>query len=141
MSETFSALENIWKRFHGGEFVDIECDILGLLSRQGIKIRQLDGQLKQINLSKPTTTENAFVIGLRYVKADGTCTEDHFLCLKNIEPSATRLEIKPHYKRRLEFRLPEYRCTHKQQVDFTQPAVKDSTTTHVNTISYLRGGK
>ncbi len=139
MNETYSALEDIWKRHLSGEVVDIEREVLGLLSRQDIKIRQDDGDVKQINLSIPTSTEHAFVIGLRYIKRDGTYTEDHFLCQKDVEPSTTRLEIEPHYKRRLEFRLPEYRGTHKQQVVFTSTAVKDSNITQVNTISYLKG--
>lgn len=141
MNEPYSGLENIWNRLHTGELVDIESGIRALLSRQGIKIRQNDGVLRQINLSIPKTIEDAFVIGLRYVKRDGTCTEDHFLCQKHMEPSASRLQIEPHYKKRLEFKLPEYRGTHKEQVDFTQSVFMGSTITQANTITYFRRDK
>ena len=64
MSKTYAVLENIWMRYRDGKHVDIESDVLGLLLMHGIKIRQLDGELTQINLSIPTTIESAFVIGL-----------------------------------------------------------------------------
>lgn len=139
MNDAYLLLESIWKRRLGGEVVDIEREVLGLLSRQGIKIRQDDGELKQINLSIPTSTENAFVIGLRYIKRDGTYTEDHFLCQKDIEPSTKRLEIEPHYRGRLEFKLPEYRDTHKQQVALTETGIEGGNITQINTISLITG--
>lgn len=117
--------------------MDIKSEISHLLGQHGIKLRQRDGELKQINVSIPNSIEDAFVIGLRYLKTEGTCTEDHFLCQKELVPGITPLEIEPHYKRRLEFRLPEYRGTHKQQVDFTQPATTDKIITSVNTITFL----
>jgi len=115
MNQIYSTLEYIWKRAHCGESVDIESDIIGLLSRQNIKIRQIDGDLTQINISIPITIKNAFVIGLRYIKKDGTCTEDHFLCEKYVVSSTMQLEIEPHYKARLEFRLHEYHGTHNSK--------------------------
>jgi len=137
MNMTYAVIEHIWKRCLADEEVDVGEDILALLSRQEIKTRQIDGVLRQINLSIPTSINSAFVIGLRYIKNDGTCTEDHFLCRNDIEPSMTQLSIEPHYGRRLEIRLSEYRGTHKQQVDITHVDKRDAQVTQVNTISYL----
>lgn len=129
-------LQDLWTRYLRGEQANIERDILDLLFRHGIKIRQHDGDLKQIIVSIPTSIGNAFVIGLRYVKADGTCTEDHFLCQENAEKNGVPIGIEPQYKGRLEFRLPEYRGTHKQQVDFGRPVAHHGPVTQVNTITY-----
>ncbi len=139
MSAAYSALERIWQRHVSGAVVDIETKIEHLLAQRGIKMRQDDGVLMQINLSIPTSIEDAFVVGLRYMKRDGKCTEDLFLCRKNLCTEITQLEIEPYYKGRLEFILPEYHGTHRQQVVFTQPAAPDTAITQVNTISFLKG--
>ena len=137
MNEAYAALEGIWKRHFTEEFVDIEKVILGLLLQKGINIRKQDGDLMRVTVSIPTSVDDAFVIGLRYIKKDRTCTEDHFLCRKDVDPSIEQLQIEPHYKSKLEFRLPEYSGTHKQQENFTWVDAKDIPPTQVNTISYL----
>ncbi len=81
------------------------------------------------------------MIGLRYIKKDGSCTEDHFLCRKDHESTLERLEVEPHYKKRLEYRLPEYKGAHKEQIDFSQPFVKSGLITQVNTITYTKDSK
>ena len=86
MNEAYFLVESIWKRYLSGVEVDVEREILGLLLRQGIRIRQQDGELMQINLSVPTSTQDTFVIGLRYLKKDKTYTEDHFLSLDSLCP-------------------------------------------------------
>lgn len=141
MNEAYSTLERLWNRHLISEAVDIEDEVLRLLSRQNTKIRQDDGKLKQINLSIPISIKNAYVIGLRYIKKDGTHTEDHYLCQRDAEPSTKSLELEPHTDRRLEYLLPEYRGTHKQQVAFTGIVAKDGNITQVNTISYLKGNE
>ncbi len=141
MSDAYRMLQDIWTRCLRGEQTNIERDILDLLLRHRIKIRQHDGDLKQITVSIPTSIDNAFVIGLRYIKADGTCTEDHFLCQQDVEMNGVPIGIEPQYKGRLEFRLPEYRGTHKQQVDFRRPVAQTRAVTQVNTITYVKGDK
>ncbi len=87
--------------------------IIPLLKNYGIRLRQNDDSLKQITFSIPTTKENSYVVGLRYIKNDGTFTEDHFLC----ESEGVGLkgeEIVHHPKRKLEYKLPEYKGTHKE---------------------------
>ena len=91
--------------------------------------------MKQITLSIPTSKGNSFVIGLRYIKNDGTYTEDHFLCEK--EGVGLKGEvITYHPKRRLELALPEYTGTHKEIPDFD--AVKNAKSlTDVSSQSYV----
>ena len=141
MNEAYSAIERIWNRHVSGNGLDIKREILGLLLQQGIKTRQNDGKPKQINISNPTSIQDAFVVGLRYIKNDGTQSEDHFLCRKGVAPNTTRLEIEPHYKRRLEIELPEYRGTHKQQVVFATTNINNSYITQVNTITFPKEEK
>ena len=136
MNRTYSALETVWSRCVAGGHHILESEVLHLLSEQDIKLRADNGELKQITISKPTTLRDSFVIGLRYSKRDGKLTEDHFLC-RNQESSLEPVEIERHYKGKLERELPEYKGTHKEQVDFSQVFVIDSPVTQVNTISYL----
>lgn len=138
VNATYTTIKRIWQRHVGGEVVNFDSEIRQLLVQHGITMRQDDGQLKQINISIPTSIEDAFVIGLRYLKRNGKCTEDLFLCPKNLVAGITRLQIEPYYKGRLEFILPEYRGTHTQQVTFIHPAVRSSTVTPVNTIGFLK---
>ena len=138
MNSTYAILEDIWKRYAAGESRNIESDVLDLLFQQGIMLRRHDGELKQVTISKPTTLENAFVIGLRHIKKDGSCTEDHFLCQRNHALGLKEVGIEAHYKKRLEQRLPEYKGTHKEQVDFGQAWLDSSATTHANTITFIR---
>jgi len=106
-----------------------------------IKIRKDDGELRQVTISKPTTVESTFVVGLRYIKIDGTYTEDHFVCRKNQASSLEPLEIERYYKGKLERKFQEYKGVHKQQIDPERLAVYDSCITQVNTISYFIGEK
>ena len=78
MKDAFAELERIWNRCVEGAQKNMEPEVLELLKDQGIRIRQDDGELRQTTLSKPTSVNSAFVIGLRYVKRDGTQSEDLF---------------------------------------------------------------
>jgi hypothetical protein len=134
MNSAYRRLEAIWSDCSDRDSSAL-MKIIPLLEKHGIRLRQKDGSLKQITLSIPTTKENAFVVGLRYIKNDGTFTEDHFLC----ESKGFVLkgeEIVHHPKRKLEDELQEYRGTHKEipniGADQSTKAV-----THVNTYTYF----
>jgi len=81
-----------------------------LLEKCGIKQRGKDGKLVQINISHPTTIDNAMVVGYRYIKNNGTFTEDTFLFKKD-NPKPEKF-----YKGKLEEYLKEYIGTHKKQL-------------------------
>ena len=78
MKDAFAEVESIWTRCIETAQKKFDTDILALLKDQGIRIRQDDGDLKQLTLSKPTSVNSGFVIGLRYIKKDGSHTEDLF---------------------------------------------------------------
>jgi hypothetical protein len=62
--------------------------------------------LSCVTLSKPTSVNRAFAIGLRYVKKNMEIqTEDHFA----VEPGSP---IERHYRGSLEQKWPEYGGTH-----------------------------
>ncbi|MCG2722726.1 MAG: hypothetical protein L6290_12055, partial [Thermodesulfovibrionales bacterium] len=99
----------------------------------------------QINISIPTSIKNSYVIGLRYVKKDGTHTEDHYLIKREIKENDK--EIVYLRGQRLEKLLIEYRGTHKQQIDIPQIENNSNSSayTPINTIclntSYGNRGK
>lgn len=134
MKDAFAELERIWNRRVEGAQKNIETEVRDLLKDQGISIRQGDGELRQITLSKRTSVNSAFAIGLRYVKRDGTQTEDLF-------PVEKGRSIEGCYKGSLERRWPEYRGTHKQQVTFAVVAEESPPTISVNTISMAKSQK
>jgi hypothetical protein len=74
------------------------------------------------------------VIGLRYIKRDKTDTEDYFVCSN--DPFTGELVIEAHYGRRLEYIYPEYKGTHKHQLDKSITYGKEQIITLVNTISH-----
>lgn len=141
MNHTYSTLEGIWNRYLAGEPQVLEIEVPSLLSMpmHDIKMRKDDGELRQVTISKPTTVENAFVVGLRYIKTDGTYTEDHFVCRKNQASSLVPVEIERYYKGQLERKFQEYKGAHKEQIDPERLAAYDSLITQVNTISCFIG--
>lgn len=134
MKDAFGELEHIWNRCVAGTQKNMETEVLDLLKDQGIRIRQDDGELRQITLSKPTSANRGFVIGLRYIKKDGTQTEDLF-------PVEKGRPIAGPCKGSLEKQWPEYKGTHKQEVIFTIVADEPPPTTSVNTISVVKDHK
>jgi hypothetical protein len=80
--------------------------IKDLLLKHEIKLRNKDGKLNQINISIPKSKKKAIVVGLRYIKNDGSKTEDLFLFEEG-------KDIVAGYKGRLEKILPEYKGSHK----------------------------
>lgn len=124
-------LPALWGRCTATGDRQIQTEVVDLLNDHGIRLRQRDGQLKQITLSKPTSINSGFVIGLRYVKQDGSHTEDLFTVQKG-------QQIQPFYKGTLEKQWREYQETHKQQVIFTLVENEAAPTTAINTISQVK---
>ena len=131
MSDPYADIEGIWNRHLGGESFYAEHEIRAILDGQRIRIRQDDGELKQFTISKPTSVASAFALGLRYIKRDGSQTEDHFTFEKG-QPTEC------HYRGSLENKWPEYKGTHKQQVLVTLVVDVQRPITSVNTITLLK---
>lgn len=132
MNDEYFSIEHIWTRYCAGAEFDVESEILEVLLREKIERRKDDGDLKQINISRPTSIPNCYVVGLRYIKNDGTQTEDHFLFQKG-KP------IAKFYRRNLEKVLSEYTGAHKMQVPLSPAATAGTTTTYVNTVTFIKG--
>ena len=79
MTDAYDEVEAIWNRHIDGDQSKTKDDIVTLLASQDIRLRQNDGELGQVTISKPTSIANAFVIGVRYHKNDGSQSEDLFL--------------------------------------------------------------
>jgi len=137
ISDRFEPLLSWWDRDTSMEFGTVVNEVERILVGHGIRLRQHDGDLVQVNFSLPRSPEVGLVLGLRYRKRDETLTEDHFLCSQ--QPSG--LKIVTHYRGSLERVLSEYRGTHKEQPDLTS-AVKqpwpDGVVTDVRTISFTK---
>lgn len=130
MSDAYADLEAIWNRHISGDPSNTARAVIALLEGQGIRLRQDDGELRHVTISRPTSVASAFVIGLRYDKKDGTQSEDLF----SVEKGRS---IEPHYRGALERKWPEYRGTHKQLVPYTLVVDLQALPTAVNTISVL----
>lgn len=109
MDTSFDELKVITDQVYSGNPpADFHEKIVNVLGRHGIKLRQKDGSIPIATISHPTSLIGSMVVGLRYIKKDGTKTEDHFLFQKG-------LVIKKCYGKKLEKLCPEYRGTHKLQ--------------------------
>lgn len=107
MDTSFEELKNITDAIYSGNIpADFHDQIIALLDRHGIRIRQDDGIDPKVTISHPTSQSGSMVVGLRYTKNDGTKTEDLFL----FQPGQP---IQAHYKGRLERIFPEYTGSHK----------------------------
>lgn len=110
MDQSYKELKEITDRVYEanaqGRKVEWKEDVINLLAKYGIKLRQKDGILHQVNISIPRSVSNGIVVGLRYLKNDSTKTEDLFLFQEG-QPIITG------YKGKLERRLREYVDTHK----------------------------
>jgi len=84
--------------------------IPSLLASWGLQPRADDGTLLWTNLSVPSSVSDAVTIGLRYVKRDGSLTEDIFE-LTSENPDA----VTPYYRGKYQTVRPEYVGTHKFQ--------------------------
>ena len=110
---------------------DVEAfeQVVDILAREGIQPRRDDGTLRQINLSVPTMRRDVIVAGLRYVKRDGTHTEDHFVFDLGSPSTVDRF-----YRAKLEGVFSESRGAHKQRADFD--SVPNYGLTFPNTITF-----
>src|SRR5437867_119652 len=121
MKDALAEIEGIWQRYIDDNRTKMGQEVLDVLQDQGIRIRQDDGQLCQLTLSKPVSVDSGFVIGLRYDKRNGTQTEDLFRVEKGYP-------IKGYYKGALQQEFTEYRGTHKQQIMYEIVAAEPAPT-------------
>ncbi len=131
MKNAYAKLKALWNRCTTIGDRQVEAEVVDLLEGTDIRLRQRDSHLKQITLSIPTTVNSGFVIGLRYVKQDGSHTEDLF----TVQPDQ---QIQPFYKGSLQKQWLEYQGTHKRQVIFALVDNELAPTTAVNTISQIK---
>lgn len=98
--------DRVYEELAQGIHISWKDEVIDLLERYGIRLRQKDGTLHQVNISIPTSVDNAIIIGLRYIKNNGSKIEDLFLFEqgKNIVTG---------YKGMLERIVMEYAGTHK----------------------------
>jgi len=106
---SYHELKTITDDFYAGKRNKYGREVVGLLERYGIKIRNKDGVIHSVNISIPKSRPNCILVGLRYVKNDNSYTEDHFLFEAN-------MAIIPFYKARLEKLFTEYTGAHKEQL-------------------------
>lgn len=110
MDQSYTELKQITDRVYGelaqGRRVRYRDEVVVLFERNGIRLRQRDGTLHDVTISIPTSVPDAIVVGLRYIKSDGTKTEDLFLFQQGNH-------IVTGYRGRLERRVREYAGTHK----------------------------
>ena len=134
MNDAYKKLKDVWHSCSNNGCHTL-LEIISILSNYNIRLRQKDGTLRQVTLSIPTTKENSYVIGLRYIKNDGTYTEDHYLCERD-GAGLKGKKIVGHFKRKLEYKLPEYMGTHKEIPDKNIEQFHESVT-DVSTYSYF----
>lgn len=108
MNNSYEELKSLTDVYYAGIKIINRQEILNLLNKYSIKVRRDGGTLDYITISIPKTVGGGIVVGLRYMKKDGTKTEDLFLFSKG-KP------IEKGYKGRLEKILKEYKGTHKLQ--------------------------
>jgi len=131
MSEAYAEVEAIRRRHVSGNQSQTGNDVIALLARHDIRLRQDDGELRQITLSIPTSVPDAHVIGLRYEKNDGSHSEDLFVVQEG-------RPIEACYRGSLEHKFPEYAGTHKQPLPSAIVVGIPVLPTAVNTLSMLR---
>lgn len=136
LNTRFDVLLAWWDRDLSVDFGVVEGQVRHILGEHGIRLRQRDGELVQINFSLPQSQDSGLVLGLRYRKGDGSLTEDHFLCTQTEEG----LTIDSYYRGDLERALREYLGTHKEQPNLTTalPSSADGFMTDPRTISFTK---
>lgn len=106
MDNSYEEFKTITDKYYtDGQMPSIKV-FIDLLNCYGIKLRQKDGELHETTFSVPKSSKNALVLGMRYIKKDGSYSEDLFLFEKN-------KSIQKGYKGKVEKTLPEYQNTHK----------------------------
>ena len=126
MESKYGTIKELHHKAHETGKAELLKDVPSLLDSWGVKLRADDGVISQVNISNPAN--GVLVIGLRYIKNDGTFTEDIFE-FNSSKPH----EIAKFYKGKYERERTEYKSTHKQQ------NVSLSPYTSVNTCSFYTG--
>lgn len=108
-TDAFNELKEYTDGYYAGRVAgaDALAAARGLLSKHGIKFRQDDGKNPKVTISVPKTG-NMLVVGVRYIKASGRNTEDHFL----LRPNMNLYKCKGKELAKI---LPEYEGTHELQ--------------------------
>ena len=106
---SYDEIKALTDSIYGGTGNPDAADFISVLNKNGITLRQKDGQFYELTYSIPISQTNCILIGIRYTKKDGTHTEDHFLFEKG-KP------LRSFYGRQIESVLPEYKGTHKKQI-------------------------
>lgn len=109
MSTSYRELKTITDAVYAGSKDSWAKDVLNILQKNSIKLRQKDGKLHSVNISIPKSKSNCILVGIRYIKGDSTLAEDHFLF--DLHKS-----IVAFYKGKIEKVLLEYKGSHKQQL-------------------------
>lgn len=109
MNTSYRDLKTITDAVYVGSKASWTKDVLNILQKNSIKLRQKDGKLRSVNISIPKSKNNCILVGIRYIKDDKTFTEDHFLFEQDKSIVAS-------YKGKIEKVLFEYKGAHKQQV-------------------------
>ena len=106
---SYEEIKAITDGIYGGTLEPQAHLFIEVLNKHGIQLRDKDGKFLELTYSIPTSVANSILIGIRYVKDDGTHTEDHFLFEQN-------KSIRSFYKNQIEKVLPEYTGMHKRQI-------------------------
>lgn len=106
----YNELKSLTDAVYSGKQEKYGKQVIGILSKYSIRKRQKDGVLHSINISIPRSKKDSILVGLRYLKKDKTYTEDHFLFKRSHI-------IAKFYQGKVENILPEYKGTHKLQVE------------------------
>ncbi|MCD4692669.1 MAG: hypothetical protein K8R79_07140 [Calditrichales bacterium] len=128
MKTKYEIIKNIHSKANESGKADVLKSISSLFESWNIRLRTDDGELYQVNISNPE--QNIIVVGLRYLKKDGSFTEDIFE-FSSLSPN----EVSNHYKGRYERQRTEYKDTHKQQ------NISESSFTSQNSCGYIVGKK
>ena len=110
-SNSYCEIKKISDAIYSGVGDSFAPGMRKVIEKYGTKIRPNPHIPWAMTFSIPTSLKNAFVVGIRYKKPDGTFTEDHILFQR-------RRNIRVFSKSELERLLPEYKGTHKGNPNF-----------------------
>jgi len=129
VTSAYTNLLNILAGYVGQFDIDPGPAVLELLAVHGIRPRDKDGHLLRITVSRPTSNQRAFALGLRYKKKDGPLTEDLF----QVDPDTG---VTRNNNGCIERMWPEYSDTHKSQALSPLPTEPPVTITAVDTFTF-----
>lgn len=105
---SYSELRAITDAVYGGkmEKTDAFKKAYALLDKNGIRLRDKDGQAPVMTLSPPD--DNTLVMGIRYLKDSGRTTEDHFIFRRDTDLYRCK-------GKEIDKILPKYKGSHELQ--------------------------